>query len=171
MSFPLTPSPAPSIEFHSPRPNGSTVACELRWKCIPPGTNADSPYADDDPAALMEGTYKEQVARRIAIQALEAVLSGQVSPKNAERLHKELNALRAVYRAQWNELEAAVGQEACQEVGRHVEEDQEARVGRRFDGVCQLSLPLGLFSSRPSKGLTQAEFCCANSKKGKQFDA
>ena len=142
MSFPLTPSPALSIEVHSPRPNGPTVTCKPRWKCIPPGTNSDSPYADDDPAALMEGTYKEQAARRIAIRALEAMLSGQVSPKNAERLHKELNSLRAVYRAQWNELEGAVGLEACKEVWRHVEEDQEVRVGRGFVEVCQLSLPL-----------------------------
>ena len=142
MSSPLTPSSVPSIEFRSPRPHGPTATCKPRWKCIPPGTNSDSPYADDDPAALMEGTYKEQVARRIAIQALEAVLSGQVSPKKAERLHKELNSLRAVYRAQWDELEGAVGLEACKEVWRHVEEDQKESVGRGFDEVCQLSLPL-----------------------------
>ena len=142
MSFPLTPSPAPSIELRSPGPNGPTATCELRWKCIPPETNADSPYADDDPAALMEGTYKEQEARRIAIQALEAVLSGQVSPKNAERLHKELNSLRAVYRAQWDELEGAVGLEACKEVWRHVEGGEEARVGTSFREAGQLCLPL-----------------------------
>jgi hypothetical protein len=90
----------------------------------------------------MEGTYKEQAARRIAIRALEAMLSGQVSPKNAERLHKELNSLRAVYRAQWDELEGAVGLEACEEVWRYAEGGEEARVGSRFDEVRQLSLPL-----------------------------
>ena len=142
MSFPLTPSPAPSIEFHSPRPNGSTVACELRWKCIPPGTNADSPYADDDPAALMEGTYKEQLARRIAIQALEAVLSGQVSPKNAERLHKELISLRAVYRAQWDELESAVGREACEEVRHSVEANGRTEMEPASRQADQYCLPL-----------------------------
>ena len=142
MNLPLTPSSVPSIEFHSLRPNGSTATCEPRWKWVPPGTNADSPYADDDPAALMEGTYKEQAARRIAIQALEAVLSGQVSPKKAERLHKELNSLRAVYRAQWDELEDAVGLEACEEVWRHVEGGVDARVGISFRETGQLCLPL-----------------------------
>ena len=142
MSLPLIASSVPRIEVHSPRPNGATPTCEPRWKCIPSGTNADSPYADDDPAALMEGTYKEQAARRIAIQALEWVFSGQVSPNKAERSHKELNALRAVYRAQWNELEAAVGQEACEEVWRHVEGDEEARVETSFRETGQLCLPL-----------------------------
>ena len=142
MSLPLTPSSVPSIEFHSPRPNEPTATCEPRWKCIPPGTNPDSPYADDDPAALMEGTCKEQAARRIAIQALEAVLSGQVSPKKAERLHKELNSLRAVYRAQWDELEDAVGLEACGEVWRHVEGGVDASVGTGFRETGQLCLPL-----------------------------
>ena len=64
----------------------------------------------------MEGTCKEQAARRIAIQALEAVLSGQVSPNKTEGWNKELNSLRAVYRAQWDELEDAVGLEACGDV-------------------------------------------------------
>lgn len=141
MNSPLTPSSVPSIEFHSPRPNGPIATCEPRWKCIPQETNADSPYADDDPAALMEGTYNEQAARRIVIQALEAVLSGQVSPKKAERLHKELNSLWAVYRAQWDELEGAVGLEACEEVSQHVEGGEEARVRISFREAGQVCLP------------------------------
>ena len=142
MSQPSTRSLMPSIEFDSSRREAQTGACASMWKYIPQETNADSSYADDDPATLMEGTYKEQTARRIAIRALEAVLACQVSILKAERLHKELNSMRAVYLAQWEELEGAVGLEACEEVRQHVEGDGDAEPGISFRAAGQISLPL-----------------------------
>jgi len=142
MRPPLTRSSVPSIEFHSMRPAEPFTSCESRWRYIPQETNSDSLYADDDPSALMDGVYNEQAARHIAIRALEAGLVGPVSPKTAERLHKELTFLRTVYRAQWDELESAVGREACEEVGHSVAANGRTEMEPASRQADQYCLPL-----------------------------